>query len=191
MDITIKPKITIRVKETAPFSFEQKLKIKMMWSSQTDLDLCLFFKKKDGGVGGVFSNEYRGKKSDLGSLEQFPYILHMGDNKEPAKGNEEVEQINVSDLSTIAEAYVCIVNYDAALNQRDVTFEKEGGRVELLADTGDYLEVIADAKEQGTVYLVCSILNTGGEFQLKSEGRVMDLSEAFTAVPGFSLICNS
>lgn len=56
MGIIIKPKIT--VKEVAPFEFNEQLKIKMMWSSQTDLDLCLFFKKKDGEVGGMFSNDY-------------------------------------------------------------------------------------------------------------------------------------
>lgn len=188
MGIIIKPKIT--VKEVAPFEFNEQLKIKMMWSSQTDLDLCLFFKKKDGEVGGMFSNDYCNKISDHGSLEKFPYIRLMFDLKEPPIGDEEVQQIYVTDLSAIAEAYVCIVNYDAAVNPHDVTFEKEGGRVELLADTGRYLEVIADSKEQGTVYLVCSIKNDNGYF-LKSEGRVMDIEDAFTQIPGFSLICNS
>ncbi|MBQ5360681.1 MAG: methionine adenosyltransferase, partial [Lachnospiraceae bacterium] len=45
---------------------------KIIVQSDTDLDLCLFFKKKDGEVGGVFSNEYRSKKSDLGTLDKFP-----------------------------------------------------------------------------------------------------------------------
>ena len=61
-EVTLKKKITLRRKEEqAAFTFSGKLKVKLMWSSSTDLDLCLFFKKKDGSIGGVFSNEYRGK----------------------------------------------------------------------------------------------------------------------------------
>lgn len=190
-EVTLKKKITLKKKgETADFTFGGKLKIKLMWSSATDLDLCLFFKKKDGNVGGVFSNEYRGKKSDLGSLDQFPYILHMGDKKEPSAGDEEVEQINVANLAEIDTAYVCIVNYDAAIEQEEVTYADEGGRVELQSDSGDYLEVLADSKDEGPIYCVCSIKNNDGVNALKNESRVMDLGTAFEEIPGFSLICN-
>lgn len=190
-EVTLKKKITLKKKgETVDFTFGGKLKIKLMWSSATDLDLCLFFKKKDGNVGGVFSNEYRGKKSDLGSLDQFPYILHMGDKKEPSAGDEEVEQINVANLAEIDTAYVCIVNYDAALEQEEVTYADEGGRVELQSDSGDYLEVLADSKDEGPIYCVCSIKNNDGVNALKNESRVMDLGTAFEEIPGFSLICN-
>ena len=189
-EVKLKKKITLKRKQEVSFTFGQRLKIKLFWSSETDLDLCLFFKKKVGAEGGVFSNEYRGRKSDLGALDQFPYILHLGDNKEPSEGNEEVEQINVANLSEIDEAYVCIVNYAAAVEERDTTYAQEGGRVELNGDTGDYLEVLADSADHGTVYLVCTIKNADGNYMLKEEGRVMDLGGAFEAVPGFSLICN-
>jgi len=190
-EVTLKKKITLKRKgETADFTFAGKLKVKLMWSSATDLDLCLFFKKKNGEVGGVFSNEYRGKKSDLGSLDKFPFMLHMGDNKEPAPGDEETEQINVASLDEIDTAYVCIVNYDAAIEGDDVTYAEEGGRVELQSDSGDYLEVLADSTDEGPIYCVCSIKNEGGQNALKNESRVMDLSAAFEEIPGFSLICN-
>ena len=171
------------------------MKVKLFWSSPTDLDLCLFFKKKNGEVGGVFSNEYRGRKSDLGNLNEFPYMLHMGDNKEPAAGDEETEQINVASLNEIDEAYICIVNYDAAVEEEDVTYAEEGGRVELQSDSGDYLEVIADSAEHGPIYCVCSIKNKDGVNSLKKSGsdlpEVMDLGTAFEKIPGFALICNS
>lgn len=190
-EVTLKKKITLRKKEEqAAFTFEGKLKVKLFWSSETDLDLCLFFKKKDGNIGGVFSNEYRGKRSDLGNLEKFPYMLHLGDNKEPAPGTEETEQINVAKLDEIDTAYVCIVNYDAAIEGEDVTYAEEGGRVELQSDSGDYLEVLADSNDEGPVYCVCSIKNNDGKYALKNESRVLDLSGAFEQIPGFSLICN-
>ena len=54
-EVTLKKKVTLRRKEEqAAFTFTGKLKVKLFWSSDTDLDLCLFFKKKDGSNGGVF-----------------------------------------------------------------------------------------------------------------------------------------
>lgn len=194
-EVKLKKKITLKRKgETADFVFGGLLKVKLFWSSETDLDLCLFFKRKDGEVGGVFSNEYRGRRSDLGNLNEFPYIRHLGDNKEPAPGTEETEQINVAKLDEIDEAYVLIVNYTAAIEEKDVTYADEGGRIELQSDSGDYLEVIADSKDIGPVYCVCSIKNKDGQNYLKKSGmdlpEVMDLGTAFDKIPGFSLICN-
>ena len=191
MAVTLKRKITLRTKgETATFTFSGKLKVRMLWQSATDLDLCLFFKKKDGEAGGVFSDQYRCRLKDLGSLTEFPFILHMGDKKDPAPGGEEVEQINVATLADIEKAYICVVNYGAATEGRDVTFADEGGRVEVTSDAGDNLEVNMDDPSQGHVYLVCSIANNNGEFALINESRVMDLGTAFDEVPGFALICN-
>lgn len=188
-EVTLKRKVTLRRKqEEAAFTFSGKLKVNLYWTSDTDLDLCLFFRKKDGSEGGVFSNEYRQKKSDLGSLENFPYMLHLGDNKEPAPGGEESEQINIAKLDEIDEAFVCVLNYGAAIEGEDVTYAQEGGRIEVRSDSGDYLEVLADSTEPGHVYLVCSIKNTGS-FALKNESRVMSLGKAFNEVPGFKLIC--
>lgn len=190
-EVTLKKKITLRRKEEqVDFTFSGKLKVKLLWTSDTDLDLCLFFTKINGDVGGVFSNEYRGKKNDLGNLSKFPFMLHMGDNKEPSAGGEETEQINIAKLDEIETAYICIVNYGAASEGEDVTYAEEGGRVELQSDSGDYLEVLADSKDDGHVYCVCSIKNKDGVYSLKNESKVMDLSAAFKQIPGFSLICN-
>lgn len=190
-EITLKKKITLRRKqEEAAFTFTGKLKVKLLWTSKTDFDLCMFFKKKDGDVGGVFSNEYRGKKSDLGSLDKFPYMLHLGDNKEPSPGGEEAEQINIVELNDIEQAFICIINYDAAIEGEDITYADQGGRVELHSDSGDFLEVLADSNEEGHVYLVCSIKNNNGEYALKNESRILDLASAFDEIPGFSVICN-
>lgn len=190
-NVSLKRKITLRRKEEqATFTFKGKLKVKLLWQSKTDLDLCLFFAMKNGEIGGVFSNEYRGKRSDLGDLDKFPFMLHMGDNHEPSRGGEETEQINIARFDEIDKAYICIVNYGAAVVGKDVTYAEEGGRIELESDSGDYLEVLADSSEDGHVYLVCSIKNNEGEYALKNESKVMDLGEAYSKIPGFSLICN-
>jgi len=110
--VRLKRKVTLRRKEEAAFTFTGRLKVRLLWQSETDpdwqseteLDFCLFFKKKDGEVGGVFSDEYRHCMSDRGALDQFPYILHLGDPRKPSEIRamlanypegkmEEVEQI--------------------------------------------------------------------------------------------------
>lgn len=189
-EVKLKRKITLRRKEEeAAFTFSGKLKVNLYWTSDTDLDLCLFFRKKDGEPGGVFSEAYRQKKSDLGSLDKFPFIEHQGDKTTLGPNGEAQEEIWVAKLDDIDEAFVCIVNYGAAIEGEDVTYAQEGGRIEIKSDSGDYLEVLADSADEGHVYCVCSIKNKGGEFALKNESRVMSLGEAFDQIPGFALIC--
>lgn len=188
--VQLKRKVTLRRKEKpAEFTFTGLLKVKLLWQSATDLDLCMFFKKKNGEVGGVFSSAFRQKKSDLGSLTEFPFMLHKGDEAEPEAGGESVEQINVASLNEIDTVYVCVLNYSKAIEGEEVNFAQDSGRVEIQSDNGDYFEVIIDATEQGHVYNVCSIKNNNGENSVMNEGTVMDLGTAFDKVPGFSLIC--
>lgn len=188
--VQLKRKVTLRRKEKpAEFTFTGLLKVKLLWQSSTDLDLCLFFKKKDGEVGGVFSSAFRQKKSDLGSLTEFPYMLHKGDEAEPEAGGESVEQINIANLNEIDTAYVCVLNYGMAIEGEEVNFAHDSGRIEIQSDNGDYFEVVIDAEQQGHVYHVCSIKNNEGENSVMNEGVVMDLGTAFDKIPGFSLIC--
>jgi len=184
--VQLKRKVTLRRKEKpAEFTFTGLLKVKLLWQSSTDLDLCIFFKKKDGEVSSAF----RQKKSDLGSLTEFPYMLHKGDEAEPEAGGESVEQINIANLNEIDTAYICVLNYDKAIEGEEVNFAHDSGRIEIMSDNGDYFEVVIDAEQQGHVYHVCSIKNHEGENSVMNEGVVMDLGTAFDKIPGFSLIC--
>lgn len=188
--IQLKRKVTLRRKEKpAEFTFTGLLKVKLLWQSSTDLDLCIFFKKKDGDVGGVFSSAFRQRKSDLGSLTEFPYMLHKGDEAEPEAGGESVEQINIANLNEIDTAYICVLNYGKAIEGEEVNFAHDSGRIEIMSDNGDYFEVVIDAEQQGHVYHVCSIKNHKGENSVMNEGVVMDIGTAFDKIPGFSLIC--
>ena len=188
--VQLKRKVTLRRKEKpAEFTFSGLLKVKLLWQSSTDLELCMFFKKKDGEVGGVFSSAFRQKKSDLGSLTEFPFMLHEEDEAEPENGGESVEQINVASLNEVDTAYVCVLNYSKAIDGEEVSFSQDSGRVEIQSDNGDYFEVLVDASEQGHVYNVCSIKNKDGVNSVMNESVVMDLGTAFDKIPGFSLIC--
>jgi hypothetical protein len=188
-EVKLKPKVSLKRKgETAPFTFKERMQIEMVWSTDTDLDLCLFWKTNSGEEGGVFSNEYNQRISDLGSLDIFPFILHSGDEKTPRPGGESNEQIKVKNIDALAELYVVVINYDKAVDQEAVTFNQDSGRVEITTDSGDNYEVPIDDPREGHVYLICRIDNISGEKKAVNIGEVMSLGQAFRKIPGFKLI---
>jgi len=190
-EVTLKPKVTLRRKgESAPFTFNEKLQIEMVWSTETDLDLCVFWKTKDGQEGGVFSNEYRQNNDDMGTLDKFPFIKHSGDEKAPRPGGESNEQIKVKSIDTLSELFIVVVNYDAAIDNKNVTFNEHKGRVEITTDTGDNFEVPVDDERSGHVYIVCKIENGDAGKKAINKGEVITLGQAFQQIPGFKLICN-
>jgi uncharacterized protein involved in tellurium resistance len=190
-EVTLKPKVTLKRKgQAAPFTFNEKLQIEMVWSSDTDLDLCLFWKTKDGKEGGVFSNEYNQNNDDLGSLDKFPFIKHSGDEKTPRPGGESNEQIKVKNIDALSELYVVVLNYDKAIDSITSSFSEDSGRVEITTDTGDNFEVPVDDAREGHVYVVCQIENTDAGKKAINKGEVLTLGQAFSQIPGFKLICN-
>lgn len=190
-EVTLKPKVTLRRKgESAPFTFNEKLQIEMVWSTKTDLDLCVFWKTKDGQGGGVFSHEYRQNIDDMGTLDKFPFIKHSGDYKEPRPGSESNEQIKVKSIDTLSELFIVVVNYDAAIDNKNITFNEHKGRVEITTDTGDNFEVPVDDDRSGHVYIVCKIENGDAGKKAINKGEVITLGQAFSQIPGFKLICN-
>ena len=188
-EIRLKPKIALKKKEeVAPFVFKEKMQIEMIWQSNTDLDLCLFWKTLDGSIGGVFSSEYNQNLKDLGSWDSFPYILHSGDEKTPREGGESNEIIKIRNLDSIAELYLVVINYEKAIDMIPSTFSQDSGRVEITTDEGDFYEVPIDDDREGHVYLICTITNQNGIKKAVNKGEVMSLGQAFRNIPGFKLI---
>lgn len=192
-NIKIRPKIQIAEKQQAGFTFNQRIIVTLDWATGTDLDLCIFFRTKDGKDYGVFSNEYRGRKSDLGSLEKFPFIEHSGDEKEPSPGAASSEEIKIAKLDEIESAYIVVVNYTAAKKEEAVTFSEHSGKLVLRSDNEDQsdLEINVDSSDEGQVYYVGKISKDENSYILSNECKVMFLGDAFDEIPGFSLITKS
>lgn len=190
-EVTLKPKVTLKRKGAPePFTFNEKLQIEMVWNTKTDLDLCLFWKAKDGQEGGVFSDEFNQNKNDLGSLDKFPFILHTGDEKTPRPGGESNEQIKVKNIDALSELYIVVLNYAAAIDSQNITFSEHSARIEITTDTGDNFEVPVDDSRAGHVYVVCMIENSDAGKKASNKGDVLSLSQAFSQIPGFKLICS-
>jgi hypothetical protein len=128
---------------------------------------------------------------DLGSLDKFPFVKHSGDEKTPRPGGESNEQIKVKNIDALSELYVVVLDYDAAIDNQNATFNEHTGRVEITTDTGDNFEVPVDDQRAGHVYVVCKIENADAGKKAINKGDVLTLGQAFSQIPGFNLIVNS
>lgn len=135
--------ITIREKSGIIFTFKDQMKVSLFWKAAKsvertarDLDLCLFYRSTDGGLGGVFSDEYRDSPNDLGSLDRFPYILHRGDHILRTSTGDAGEKIEIVKLDEIESACICVVDYEAALNGLPALFDDARAYVEFSTREG-------------------------------------------------------
>ena len=180
------PKKTLKKNEAVIFTFNERCIVKWIWESDTDFDLCAFYKTQDGNEGGVFSNDFRGNRNDLGFLDKSPFMKIAVDEIAPWEVQYPYEKISISSLNEIRNVFFCIIHYDSAINETTTNFE---GKFELISDTGCYLEIPVTTSKQGQVFYVARIDVKDKSFLLSNAQRVLQLREAFDGIPGFNLIC--
>ena len=191
--------ITIREKSGVIFTFKDEMNVRLFWKaaksverSARDLDLCLFYCRTDGRLGGVFSDEYRDSPNDLGSLDRFPYILHRGDHILRTSTGDAGEKIEIVKLDEIESACICVVDYEAALNGLPALFDDARAYVEFSTREGDNHRCNLKSPDSGAVYWVASICKGADGLQcLKRKRKVLSVAEAAERIPGFKLICQA
>lgn len=176
--------------ESKEITFNKRMLIDLIWSSWTEFDLCLFWKKMDGNTGGVFSCEFNHNKEDIGSLHKFPFIQIVGDQKPLLQGEESIEQIMATNIDDLSELYIVVINYQAALEDKNVTFNKHNACIEITTDTGNNSEISLDSSNDGYVYNVCKIENADSAKKITFIGDVLSVTQAFYQMPGYESICN-
>lgn len=191
--------ITIREKSGVIFTFKDEMNVRLFGKaaksverSARDLDLCLFYCRTDGRLGGVFSDEYRDSPNDLGSLDRFPYILHRGDHILRTSTGDAGEKIEIVKLDEIESACICVVDYEAALNGLPALFDDARAYVEFSTREGDNHRCNLKSPDSGAVYWVASICKGADGLQcLKRKRKVLSVAEAAEHIPGFKLICQA
>lgn len=159
--------------------------ITINWSSQVDLDLCVFYRSCDGEEGGVFSDEFRSNSSDLGCLGAYPYMQHMGDAKEPLPGRIGSETVKVGRPDNFERLDVVVINYNDAIDLLDVNYSDPAGNCML----GER-EITASPQGHGQAYHVATMRrDAAGVLQTTEVNKVLPLREAYETIPGFALIC--
>ena len=106
------------------------LKVKLVWDSCANLDLCAFFLAKDGTVGGVFPSGYKNRREASESLYTFPYMSYIG---ECEYYDEEIDscqdQIWIKNLSEIEKVCFMAIDYEAAMDESDANFSEDKAKL--------------------------------------------------------------
>jgi uncharacterized protein involved in tellurium resistance len=196
--VQLKKKVTLKRKEAVGIFDFKKIIITLNWKCKIidgelgpDFDLMAFYKTKDGKTGGVCSNEYNSRKSDLGFLDKFPFMQLSGDDKPDEnmkEGDPMDEEMKIAKLDDFDAVYICVINYDDAVEGNEEVFGKYGGDVTVTTDSGDNFEVPMDSMEEGHVALICKIDNTTGNPRLINENKILSLGEFAETIPGAELV---
>ena len=169
------------------------LKIKLVWDSCANLDLCAFFLAKDVTVGGVFPSDYNNRREASGSLNTFPYMLYI---EECDYYDEDIDknqdQIWITNLFQIDKVCFIAIDYDAAINEIDAKFSEDKAKLLINNELKTIFQTELYSSSKGCVYSIYSTVNeTDGLYICNhNDNLVMDLATAFGLIPGFSTICN-
>lgn len=180
----IKQKVVLKDKgQVANLPTVNQLLVSLKWTSEVDLDLMAFYKKKDGTVGGVYSKELGGSHGDLNA---FPFMQLSGDAGIGAQGGDNEETMKIIKMDDIDRLQIVALNYtDAKAKNADATFSQYNGKVSVKDENGEEFEIPLQATEKGTAALLCTIDNSGAiGATIKREDKVMSFEQFISEVEG-------
>lgn len=202
-EIKLKQKVTLKRKgDAAEVPTFNKMIVTLNWTLidvgdgelGPDFDLMAYYKKKDGGEGGICASGYNQNIADMGYLDRFPWMQLNKDDKpegDSKVGDSADEEMKIAKLDEFDTVYICVINYEDALEGKPATFGNYNGFVSVVTDNekGDNnFEVPLDSMEQGHVAVVCKIDNSTGRPRLINENRVLSLGKFAKEIPGSKLI---
>lgn len=181
----LKEKIVLKEKDAvAQLPTVEQLIVKLGWTSEVDLDLMAFYEMKDGGNGGVFSNEISQDEATLGDLNAFPFIKLSGDAGVGAAAGEKVEEMKIIKLDQIAKLHIIALNYTDRANN-DASFSSYNGHIDIMDDKGNAFEVPLTSTEKGCVAHIATIDNTSPiGATLKMMDSVMSIGQMVETIAG-------
>ncbi|KJU86767.1 tellurium resistance protein terA [Candidatus Magnetobacterium bavaricum] len=182
----LKAKISLKSKGDEAYIPIKQLMVTLKWSANVDLDLMVFYKTKDGRTGGIFTDQLGGS---LGTLNEFPFIQHTGDEGVGGAGGDKQETLRIAKLDEIAEIYIITLNYTDASQRLESAFSKYDGGIVIMDDKGESFSVHLNSPDKGTVALIAKIDNTNPMGpKLINENRIMDLETFVSTIPAGNLL---
>lgn len=152
-----------------------------------DLDLCAFYRSKNGGTGGVYPNVYNQKNGTEGALTEFPFMFLMGEDRITQKYNNE-EIIRIANIHEMEVVYFVAVDYKATIGDENgfnclVALETIG--TEPLVS----INYSRNNNEKGHVLILASLkASDSGDLVINNISQLLSLSDAFEIIPGFDSI---
>lgn len=204
-ELRLKPKVTLKRKgDVAEVSTFSRMVVTMNWTLEVvnqetgelgpDFDLMAYYKCKDGREGGICSSAFNQNAADMGYLDKFPWMQLDQDAKadsDSKAGDQESEEMKIANLEEFETVYICVLNFDDAIEGIKACFGNYNGFVSVQTDSenGDNnFEVPLDSMDEGHIIVVCKIDNSSGKPRLYNENRVLSLGQFAKEIPGSKLI---
>ena len=152
-----------------------------------EIDLCIFYKKKSGETGGVYTNTYNHKKNTEGSLMEFPFIFLMGEGRPNNKYNDE-EIIRIANIHDMEEVYIVAIDYNAAIE------DETGFDIPVTLETTDTKPMVAipysrTKDAHGAILLLATLKESdNSSIVITNKSKQISLSDAYNEIPGFDSI---
>ena len=183
-------KKVIHKNESVEFFHQGLFDIILGWhESNANYDFCVFFRKKDKSTGGVFAHEFCGKQTE-GTLEAFPYIYFMGEDRPQYDlGDLLGDIVRIANLHSMDEVYLVALDYDACCQNKN-GFDMPVTLVTTATNPLVKIDYSKSQQEYGTVLLLSTLKETDkGDIIITNKSQLMSLEDAFEKIPGFSHIC--
>ena len=182
----LKQKIVLKHKGDSTALPVRQVHISLRWQAAVDLDLMAFYRTHDGQEGAVFSDHFPG--GTLGALDTFPYIALSGDDGLSETHGEHEEGLMISRVDQFECIYICALNYTDAIRRQPSCFASYDGHVWVFIEPQAEIAIPLNATTPGTIAILASIRQEGGEYRLYNETRVVDLPAFVREIPGGRLI---
>lgn len=184
--------------DSAYFSFKVFFDLILRWPAYDgnipidEIDLCIFYRKKDMTEGAIFTNNYR--RGYEGSLVNPPYIQYMGEEYPNANDNYEemnTEWIRITKIQDMDEIFIVAVDYCAVAG-----LSRDSFSVSLFLETGDTDPLLSmsyskERNERGGVCLLASLLEVeSGIIKIHNQSKIFTLEQACDNIPGFKILTN-
>lgn len=155
-----------------------------------DIDLCAFFRKKNGETGGVFNNTYNHNKVTEGSLSESPFIFLFGEERiNPKYKCEDI--IRVANIDEMEEVFLVAIDYNATIE------ENTGFDLPIMLELNENnlavkISYTRTNDTQGTILLFATLkVSNNASIVITNQSKLMTLSDAFKEIPGFASIVTS
>jgi uncharacterized protein involved in tellurium resistance len=160
----------------------KRLDVSLIWTAPVDLDLMAFYRTKDGGVGGVYSENYSG--GSLGSMAEFPFVQLSGDAGVGGRGGQNQEDLSIAKLDDFEALYICALNFTDASSGANKAFADYDARVRVTTDKGEAHTVALDSSQPGSVAVICKLAGGFIANELINDSEVMGLEAFRSQIPG-------
>jgi len=156
----------------------RQAKAALKWvSDEINLDLLVFYKTREGKIGGVYSSDY--PTGNPGKLHEFPFI-QLGQSLQP---NQQL--FKFADLYLYETIQLVVISHEEVKVRTRKSYIEYRPRIELIFDNQQQVQIPLYLRKIGAVLLFCQIsTDSAGQIEVLNNIDIVSLKQFQDTVPG-------